>query len=347
MHLLPLATVLTACGDIGSIGDDEPGAGRRSDRDETRDGSKPVVSDVRISPTIPYVDGPVSCRADYGDDDGGHLEAEYTWRNSSRDVKLGTGADIVLHPDDISPGETLTCAVSVTDADGNLAAGDAQVSPGCGFYDPASLGDVSFVVDILFRPYITDEVIPGYEGAPWDWDGDVPDWILDVVGIVSDVLDVGAYLDPTLMTAAEAADVAEELLWLIEEYGPELMEPYVPPDPDVYPYVFDSEGTIYTYWDDSAGIQWEDSYEVAIEVPHEDFYTYDGIAFDLEDIDLAFDDNMGDWLDQGDDPLILAWPVFSDGAYCTTVYANPTHYAQSSDSAYVPSSILWMSIEVW
>ena len=73
---------------------------------------------------------------------------------------------------------------------------------------------------------------------------------------------------------------------------------------------------------------------------------YAGVAVDLEDYDLAFDDNMGDYLDQGSIPLALSSQLALDGAYCTTTYYNPTSRSSQTDVAVVPSSILWMQIEV-
>ena len=44
---------------------------------------------------------------------------------------------------------------------------------------------------------------------------------------------------------------------------------------------------------------------------------------------------------------MLSWELFAEGAYCTSTIYNPTDYGQSSDVAYVPSSILYMAIEVY
>lgn len=310
----------------------------------------PVVKRVTIDPQVPYVDGPVSCRVDGVDPDGDDVEVSYRWRNVDRSTTLGRRADIELDPNEISPGEELRCEATVTDTDGNAAFGEDSVVPGCGFADPASLADMNLSVYVIFRPYITDELIPGYELEPWDWDGNIPDWILDVVDVLDTLLDIASqvYPDPELMTAAEAVGMAGDVLDAIDKYGPELMEGTVPPDPDIFPYVIDADGYLYTYWDESeGGIQWDNSYEVSIDLPRQDFYTYSGLALDMEDVDLAYNDNMGDYLDQDSTPLVLAWPIFLDGAYCTSTYVNPSSHAQESDAAYVRSSVLFMTVDVW
>ncbi|MDP6935603.1 MAG: hypothetical protein QGG40_21975, partial [Myxococcota bacterium] len=148
--------------------------------------------------------------------------------------------------------------------------------------------------------------------------------------------------------AAESLDAAQQIATLIDEYAPELLEGEVPPDPDLFPYQIDLDGYIQTYWDESeGGMQWSDTYEVGISGEGQDLYNYLGFAVDMEDVDILDDDNMGDYLDQSDDPLVLWWPLFFDGAYCSSVYFNPTDYGQESDVAYVPSSVLYMRVDVW
>ena len=54
---------------------------------------------------------------------------------------------------------------------------------------------------------------------PWDWDGDVPDWLLDALYLIDDFY-------PEARTFAE-------VLEYVDEYAPELLEDTVPPDPYV------------------------------------------------------------------------------------------------------------------
>lgn len=311
-------------------------------------GKSPTVASVSISPSVPFVDGPVECSASYSDPDSDHVTASYVWRNVNRDTALGSGAHLTLSPDDIDPGDTLRCEVDVEDADGNSATGHTTVTPGCGFYDEDSLKDVSLSIHFIFRPYKTDDLVPGYEGEPWDWDGDVPDWISDVVDVLDALANVAewVYPDPSVMTAAEALDFAQQVLDAMEEYGPGLFAATVPPDPNLYPYLFDSDGNLYSYSDVGVGFSYDDSYEADLTLPHQNLVEYAGVAVDLEDYDLAFDDNMGDYLDQGSIPLALSSQLALDGAYCTTTYYNPTSRSSQTDVALVPSSILWMQIEV-
>jgi len=307
-----------------------------------------VLDSVTISPGEPFVDGPVECTAEYSDPDSQRLSVSYTWRNTTRHQELGTGASLTLDPSDIDPGDTLQCEVTVEDRDGNSTTKHDSVTPGCGFYRQSSLADANVSIHLIFRPYKTDDLVPGYEGEPWDWDGDVPDWISDVIDVLSFIADgaTWVYPDPSVMTAAEALDFAEQVVDAMEEYGPGLFAATVPPDPNLYPYLFDADSNLYSIQGVGEGFDWDDSYEADLLLSHADLRAV-GLAVDIEDYDLAFDDNMGDYLDQGSVPLALSPTLFFDGAYCTSTYYNPTSQRQDSDIAIVPSSILWMQIDVW
>ena len=91
------------------------------------------------------------------------------------------------------------------------------------------------------------------------------------------------------------------------------------------------------------GWDWDDSYEVDLEFANQDFRDV-ALAIDMEDYHVAFDDNMGDYLDQGSTPLVLAPDLLKASAYCTATYYNPSSKPRDSDYALVPSSILWMEI---
>lgn len=60
---------------------------------------------------------------------------------------------------------------------------------------------------------------------PWDWDGDVPDWLIEAMATIG-------YYYPQALTWSE-------VLSLVDEYAPELLEGYVPPDPLVDAYIGD------------------------------------------------------------------------------------------------------------
>lgn len=346
--------LLVGCG-VFSVKDteDDPRRRRPGGQDEGGQddggqdgGAAPTVGAVSITPRVPYVDGSVRCDAETT---GTDLDVTWAWENETTGRTLGTGREIVLSPDEISPGDTLRCAVSAEDGRGRRASASGEAVPGCGYADPGSLGSIDAEISITFRPWITDDLEPGYGGQPWDWDGQVPDWWMDVAGALEEVLGLAAtiYPDPNLVSAAEAAEYANELLALIDEYAPGFMEPYVPPDPDVFPYVADSDGNLWPFFDGDVGIQWEDSYEIGVAFEDVDLTGDVALVLDLEDVDVAFDDDMGDWLDQGSYPLVLGADVFLDGAYCTSVYYNPSDDPQGTDDTYVPSSILLMRIDNW
>ena len=337
-----LSLPLAGCGSENLLGPDD---------NEGPDGERshaPEVANVRISPDVVHVDEEVTCAADAEDPDGGEPTLAYEWRNASRDSSLGSGPSLVLTPDDITPGETLRCQVTATDRGGHEGQGNAETVPICGFSDSASLEDFALEIRILFRPYKSEDLNPGDGGEPWDWDGTVPDWLLELADTLSDILGDLSDVIPNedLMTAAAAAEALDLILEAIDEHAPDFMEPYVPPDPDLFPYRLDDE-YYYPYWDGDEGIQWEDEYEVGLTVEHQDLYTIPLLAIDMEDLDITFDDSMGDWLDQGGLPLMLSSEYFEDGAYCTSTYYNSSDNAQETDVSYIPSSILWMEVDVW
>ena len=341
--LLVGCTVVTGEGTPGGGGDPD-GSGDGGGSGGGDGGSKPSVEGVSISPASPTVDETVRCTAE-----GTRAKGEdvtYAWRNMSRDRALGEGATLQLDPDTISPGETLRCQVTAGNEAGS-ASNAATTEPECGFADSTSLADVEVDLHILFRPWITEDLNPGYGGDPWDWDGNVPDWVLDFADLLSDVLDLLAELipDPDLQAAAAAAATLEEILLLIDEHAPELLAGTVPPDPNLYAYLMDGEGELWAADAVNLPYQWEDSYEVFLPLTL-DLRGLDALIVDIEDVDLTYDDNMGDYLDQDSTPLVLSTALLAEGAYCPIVYTNPGETSIETDDALVPSSILWMQIDV-
>lgn len=310
-------------------------------------GQAPTVTEVTINPDVPRVDEEVGCSARVKDGDSDDLTTTFAWRNVTRGTSLGKGERLTLRPGQISPGEKLSCEVTVEDPQGHTASAHASVVPGCGFADDRSLADATVSLHIIFRPYITDDLIPGYEGEPWDWDGSVPGWIAKLVEILADLAEglAWVYPDPAVMGAAEALDWAEKVIDAMNEYGPGLFAATVPPDPNLVPYLVDAEGTLYGIAGVGSGFDWEDSYEVDLRIEGEGLRDV-LLAVDMEDYDVAFDDNMGDYLDQGSTPLVLAPELLSASAYCTATYYNPSSRSRESDYALIPSSILWMEIAV-
>lgn len=313
------------------------------------DAVEPSVDQVTISPAAIYVDGPATCEAAYTASENG-ATVEYSWHNVTRGQTLGQGTQIQLSPSDILPGEELACRVKLTDSNGQTAQSKAQIEPVCGLYDLEDLDQISFEVSIMFRPWKSDDLAPGDEGEPWDWDGGIPNELFELAEVLSHLLGFVSevYPDPDVLDAQEALEQIDEIGSIVDKVAPFLLDGSVPPDPDLYPYLVDEEGYITTYWPKSdGGLRWDDTYEVSISAENQDLYTYDAFAVDIEDVDVAFDDSMGDYLDQEDSPLMLAWPVFAESAYCTATYYNPEPVSRETDYALIPSSILWMHIDVW
>ena len=340
-----LPCFLVACVNVTGDGGDPLGPAHDGGADLA--GKAPTVKSVTITPDVPHVDGDVQCTARVEDADSAKLTTTLTWRNATRDTSLGKGERLTLHPGQISPGEKLTCEASVEDPEGHTATGRGSVEPGCGFADDGSLADATVSIHITFRPFITDELIPGYEGEPWDWDGSIPGWIEDLVDVLAKLADglAWVYPDPSVMSAAEALDWAQKIIDALNEYGPGLFAATVPPDPNLYPYLVDAEGALYSIGGVGDGFDWDDSYEVDLRIGGVDLRDL-ALAVDMEDYDVSFDDNMGDYLDQGSTPLLLGPELLADSAYCTATYYNPTSKSRDSEYALIPSSILWMEIEV-
>ena len=306
----------------------------------------PLLEDVGIWPNNPQVDAPVECLATATDPEDDPITLTYTWWNDTTGAELGTGAELQLSPLKLTPGDTLRCEVTAEDEGGKSASADTETDTICGFYSMDALDAVDFTMRMFLRPYMTEEHHPGSEGQPWDWSGDIPSWIFqfsnELLNILSWINTV--YPDPTLASATAGLDAFLEIAELIDQYAPELMEGSTPPDPDIYPFMLDDEGYPYSL---GPSMQWDDTYEIAIEATAMDLNTYAGMAFDMEDIDVLYDDSMGDWHDHGDMPLILWWPVFKNGGYCTSRFFNPNHEPQDTDTSYVPSSVLLLEVEVF
>lgn len=67
---------------------------------------------------------------------------------------------------------------------------------------------------------------------PWDWDGDVPDWMIDLTGALGDLL-----FSPELATASE-------ILEIVDEVAPIVLDGTTPPDPQLYALAVLDEATV-------------------------------------------------------------------------------------------------------
>ena len=132
-----------------------------------------------------------------------------------------------------------------------------------------------------FRFHIDGFVILPYKigtSNPWDWDGDIPDWLIEATGLIADALK-----DPRIKAA-------EEVLELIDTYAQELLEGTIPPDPILEVVVADSEyeysaGPVDT--DDNTYEPWFGVYYDLELLPGETLW------LDLIDEDLIADDYIG------------------------------------------------------
>jgi hypothetical protein len=110
--------------------------------------------------------------------------------------------------------EPLDCGFNAYDDGGSQCECAAHYSPcrddakSCCAYDASSFTLTVVGADVM--PFNAD-------GAGWDWDGDVPDWMIDVANLVG-------------LFSVEAATIAEVLEYT-DELAPEVLEGTVPPDP--------------------------------------------------------------------------------------------------------------------
>lgn len=187
-----------------------------------------------------------------------------------------TPGDAVLGPvdADVPPEEAEADAPPGGD---EPAIGDSAPVDGCG-----SEGR-TFVVTV------TDGFVLPYKpasGAPWDWDGDLPNWMVDVVDVVGAIT-----RDPTVVTAAEILDVVDRL-------APRLLDGTTPPDPVlVASTALAGEGEATTVDGvgrigvDAAG---NDTYEPAFAVRAEVSLADDEVLrFDVKDDDVIGQDRVG------------------------------------------------------
>jgi hypothetical protein len=130
------------------------------------------------------------------------------------------------------------------------------------------------LVDMTIHPLKPD-------GSPWDWDGDIPDWLIEVAGLIGTV-------EPHAATLAE-------VLQLVDEVAPELLEGTVPPDPFVAywhgdRFLFEDRVFDDTY-DHFTGVDFGavdlSRGELYLEVTDEDLLDHDFVGYDFIDIEYV------------------------------------------------------------
>ena len=132
---------------------------------------------------------------------------------------------------------------------------------------------------------------------PWDWDGDVPNWLIDAMNIL------GVFVP-------EAASMAE-VLGLVDEYAPELLEGTVPPDPYIEYWINDEVVDASPTEDNTYEPNWRDTTKVRLG-------RNDTLYVVFVDEDLTFDDEADSiyagqedlqWL-AGRGPLTMEGPYY-------------------------------------
>lgn len=132
------------------------------------------------------------------------------------------------------------------------------------------------VVGMRIRPYKFQD--DDGKPVPWDWDGHVPDWILEAVEV--------------LAVFYPEAEGWLEILEKVDEYAPILLEGTAPPDP--YIKFTDSAGSdaqeysSSSYYDDTVEPRWEDATVDAALFREAGF-----VIVEVWDKDVAFDDFIG------------------------------------------------------
>ena len=126
----------------------------------------------------------------------------------------GGGAGGTNDKDGDSDRPPLNCGMNAFDGGGTACECVGSYTPcadddiSCCAYDAASF-DLT-VIDIGVMPYKPD-------GGGWDWDGDVPDWMIEAANVIG-------------YFSVEAATMAEVLEYT-DEVAPYFLEGTVPPDP--------------------------------------------------------------------------------------------------------------------
>ncbi len=179
--------------------------------------------------------------------------------------------------------------------DGSAFGGDGGGGASSSTADEPTCGGSANRYDVWVDSVVIHPLNPG-TGEPWDWNGEIPDWLLEATASLGEAL-----ASTELMTAAE-------ILQLVDEYAPELLEGTVPPDPIVTATRFfpSSSGssawsTTYTYttfgYTTTTDVSFnlaDDTYEPALGMQF-DVRPSDGgeLWIDLDDEDLAIDDWIG------------------------------------------------------
>ena len=194
--------------------------------------------------------------------------------------------------------DPIECGVNARERGGDCECDDHydwcdDGSEDCCAYDARAFNVT--VHQVVYSPFN-----PNFYDEPWDWDGDIPDWMTDLVDIFANVY-------PELETVSQLAE------W-VEEYAPELLEDYVPPDP-VFE-IYDGEEVVYV--SDSKSDNYEPNFSETFRI---DPSGNQDIAIMFWDEDAAFDDEATAFALGRDDMAWFAGRGELTGIYWDAIYA--------------------------
>ena len=170
--------------------------------------------------------------------------------------KGGNGAASECGYNTIDLGNRCECADPYTWCD--------SVSTDCCAYDSTQF-------DIVLESFEIFPLKDPMGGDPWDWDGSIPDELLQLASIIG-------YFDPTVATVAE---VMEQ----VDTYAPYLLEGTVPPDPWLDYYHGDQ------YLDSTA--TFDDTYSVRPNTIHTLDLSRGDWSYEVWDEDIVDHDYVG------------------------------------------------------
>jgi hypothetical protein len=300
------------------------------------------ITSVSIDADTTTLDGVATCSAQASSSDGSTVSLAYKWKNQSTEQVIYSGNEIWMSAAYADVGDVIECVVSATTSTGLSAQKSATVDTVCGFSQLSNMESVNIDLHLVFRPYITDELIWLYGDEPWDF-GYIPDWIYDLMDEIQGWVDLLGLLTGSTAQVDALYDILDLLNYMETAY-PELTEGSKPPDVDIEPYLVDNN---YNVTFISGGGLWENTNDVQLSFSAIDLTKY-YLQIDIEDIDATFDDNMGDWFDHGfETPFALGGQLLADTGYCKTMYYNKSDTGRYTGGANIPSSILMFELEVY
>ncbi|MEC7985550.1 MAG: hypothetical protein VX278_10340 [Myxococcota bacterium] len=139
----------------------------------------PIVSNVVISPSNPYLGDTLLCSAQFDDPDDSNVGLEYRWVNATLGVDLSAGDTLSLTPALASKGDEIQCVVTATDGSGDQHSDHGSV------YVENSLPTAPSIAIVPTTPLEEDDLLCEVVSAASDMDGDsisyTMEWTVDGV----------------------------------------------------------------------------------------------------------------------------------------------------------------------